>query len=242
VGGTCAEATVRDQSLALLSSGEAIVVRITAVEEAEQSGKRVVHNPCLSGGTLEVFLEPSVPPPLVLLVGDAPIAKALQSIGAALHYCVQLYDGEIPPDTAALVVASHGRHEEEALAAAVEAEVPYIGLVASARRGRAVLDRLNVSESGKAQIHTPAGLDIGAGTSEEVALSILAEIVAARPRQAPRQIRRTAPLAATDPVCGMTVFSGDDALQLEHDGRTVWFCGRGCREAFAADPGAFSAR
>ena len=244
VGGTCAEATVREQSLALLGSGEAIVVRITPVEEPEQPGKRVVHNPCLSGGTLEVFLEPSVPPPLVLLVGDAPIAKALQSIGAALHYCVQVYDGDIPSDTAALVVASHGRHEEEALAAAVEAGVPYVGLVASARRGRAVLDRLAITESYKAQIHTPAGLDIGARTSEEVALSILAEIVAAKPRQVQPLSLQPAPIAthpATDPVCGMTVFPGDDALHLEHDGRTVWFCGRGCREAFAAHPGASSA-
>jgi len=244
VGGTCAEATVREQSLALLASGEAVVLRITPVAEPGQPGKRVVHNPCLSGGTLEVFLEPSVPPPLVLLVGDAPIAKALQSIGAALHYSVQLYDGDIPPDAAALVVASHGRHEEEALAAAIDAGVPYIGLVASVRRGRAVVDRLAVSESGKAQIHTPAGLDIGASTSEEVALSILAEIVAAKPRQVrPPSLPSTtiADRPATDPVCGMAVLPGDDAPRLEHDGHTVWFCGRGCKEAFAAHPDAYPA-
>jgi xanthine dehydrogenase accessory factor len=242
VGGTCAEATVRDQSLALLASGEALVLRITPVEEADQPGKRVVHNPCLSGGTLEVFLEPSVPPPLVLVVGDAPIAKALQSIGAALGYCVQVYAGDIAPDTAAMVVASHGRDEEEALAAAIEAGVPYIGLVASARRGRAVLDHLRVTEPCKAQIHTPAGLDIGATTSEEVALSILAEMVAARPRQEPARSLQTATITAhpvLDPVCGMTVFPGDGALQLDHDGRTVWFCGRGCRDAFAANPAAY---
>jgi xanthine dehydrogenase accessory factor len=244
VGGTCAESTVRDQSLALLASGEAIIVRITPEEEADQLGKRVVHNPCLSGGTLEVFLEPSLPPPLVLLVGDAPIAKAVQSIGTALHYCIQMYDGDIPPDTAAFVVASHGRHEEDALVAAVAAGVPYIGLVASARRGRAVLDRIAVGDSGKEQIHTPAGLDIGARTSEEVALSILAEIVAAKPRQARPRSGHTKPIAAhrvTDPVCGMAVLPGDDALHLEYGGRTVWFCGRGCREAFAARPSAYSA-
>jgi xanthine dehydrogenase accessory factor len=241
VGGTCAETTVRDQSLALLATGEALVVRITPTQEADQPGKRVVYNPCLSGGTLEVFLEPSVPVPLVLVVGDAPIAKAIQSIGTALHYSVIIYTGEIPPDTAALVVASHGRGEEEALTAALDARVPYIGLVASARRGRAVLDGLEVSEEGKARIHTPAGLNIGAMTSEEVALSILAEIVTARPRPAPSYRPRSATITApaTDPVCGMTVLPGVDTLHLEEGGRTVWFCGRGCKEAFAAQPAAY---
>jgi xanthine dehydrogenase accessory factor len=155
-----------------------------------------------------------------------------------------MYDGEIPADTAALVVASHGRDEEDALFAALEADVPYVGLVASARRGRAVVDGLAVSDLRKAQIHTPAGLDLGAITSEEVALSILAEIVTARPRavyQAHLQAPTVVALAAIDPVCGMKVFPGDDALHVDHDGRTVWFCGRGCKDAFSAHPAAYPA-
>lgn len=243
VGGTCAETTVREQSLAILRSRETMMLRITPVAEADQPGKRVVHNPCLSGGTLEVFLEPSVPPPLVLLVGHAPIAEALRSIGTALRYDVQGYDGALPDDTAALIVASHGRGEEQALAAALNAGVPYVGLVASAKRGQAVLAGLEVSNELKSLIHTPAGLDLGANTSEEVALAILAEIVASRPRsQPPAASLPTPPVAAdrsTDPVCGMVVFPDHDQLHLEHDGHTVWFCGRGCLDAFAANPAVY---
>lgn len=251
VGGSCAETTVRDQSLALLYSGEAMMLRITPTAEADQAGKRVVHNPCLSGGTLEVFLEPSLPPPLVVVMGHAPIAEALVSLGAALRYGVIGYDGVIPDDTAALVVASHGRGEQQALEAALAADVAYIGLVASAKRGRAVLESLAVSDEAKARIHTPAGLNLGAGTSEEVALSILAEIVECRPRSLPRRAPAGAgttgqggapPVTVTravDPVCAMTIFPGADQPHLEHDGQMVWFCGPGCAEAFAAHPAAY---
>ena len=252
VGGTCAESTVRDRSLALLRSGEATMLRITPVAEGEQPGKQVVHNPCLSGGTLEVFLEPSVPPPLVVVVGHAPIAAALASIGAALGYSVEGYDGEIPDDTAALVVASHGRGEEEALVDALRAQVPYVGLVASRKRGRAVVDALAVSDEAKAGVRTPAGLDLGARTSEEVALAILAEIVASRPCDAPARSVAHPPAGgpaimaarATDPVCGMAVFPERDTPHLvHHDSEngelTEWFCGRGCLEACAANPAAY---
>jgi len=245
VGGTCAEATVRDESLALLRSGETIVLRITPVAEQPQPGKRVVHNPCLSGGTLELFLEPSVPPPLVVVVGSAPIANALLSLGTALRYTVERYTGALPRDTAAVVVASHGRGEEQALSAALAADVPYIALVASARRGRAVLEGLQLTAEEQARVHTPAGLDLGAGTPEEISLSILAQIVATRPRapaHPPAPSGAAPPAGAApagpmaDPVCGMTVRPGEHGLHLEHDGRTVWFCGRGCLEAFAASP------
>jgi xanthine dehydrogenase accessory factor len=80
----------------------------------------------------------------------------------------------------AVVVASHGRDEEDALATALETGVPYVGLVASRKRGKAVVDSLEVSDDDKARVHTPAGLDIGARTPEEIALSILAEIVSTR--------------------------------------------------------------
>jgi xanthine dehydrogenase accessory factor len=242
VGGSCTETTVRNESVALLGSGESVVLRITPVAERPQAGKRVIHNPCLSGGTLEVFLEPSVPPPLVVVVGDAPIANALASLGAALRYSVEPFAGALPPDTAAVVVASHGRGEEQALGAALEAEVPYIALVASTRRGSAVLDGLNLTAEQQGRIHTPAGLDIGAVTAEEISLSILAQIVATRVRspvsRAPSAEGIPVAVPAgptTDPVCGMSVQPGE-GLRLDHGGRTVWFCGRGCLEAFAADP------
>jgi xanthine dehydrogenase accessory factor len=243
VGGTCAEATVRSQALVLLDSGESLLLRITPEPEPDATGKLVVHNPCLSGGTLEVFLEPVVPAPLVFVSGSSPIARALAGLGERLGYAVrELAHGGDLGGAAAVVVASHGRDEEAALVAAVEAGVPYVGLVASRKRGEAVVASLDVCGSKKGRIHTPAGLDIGARTAEEVALSILAEIVASRPKPSGRPVAAEgAPSVAQalDPVCGMTVAMVDSSLQLDHDGERHWFCGSGCLRAFADDPAAY---
>lgn len=245
VGGTCAESTVRSQGLALLDSGESLLLRITPTPEADQPGKLVVHNPCLSGGTLEVFLEPVLPSPLVLVVGDTPIARALGALGAPLGYDVRAFDAAaLAGDAAAaVVVASHGRDEEDALLAALRAGVPYVGLVASRKRGEAVLAGLDCCGSMKGRVHTPAGLDLGARTAPEVALSILAEIVASRPRPSGRTVAddaAPAPTAAVDPVCGMSVAMVEASLHLDHDGVRWWFCGSGCLRAFAADPAAYA--
>jgi xanthine dehydrogenase accessory factor len=240
VGGGCAEATVRQQSLDALPSGETVLLRITPEPEPEQPGKRVVHNPCLSGGTLEIFLEPSLPPPLVHVVGDSPTAHALTALGQVLGYAMAPLEGTPEPDAVALVVASHGKAEEEALRAGLAAGVPYVGLVASRKRGHGVLAALDVSDEQRARVHTPAGLDIGAATAEEVALSILAEIVSCHPRAAdPARPPLAAPRSETDPVCGMAVLAGTEAATATHDGRDVWFCGPGCRTRFLADPDAF---
>jgi xanthine dehydrogenase accessory factor len=245
VGGDCAESTVRAQSLALLDSGESLVLRISPVpEHSVDAGKLSVHNPCLSGGTLEIFLEPQQPAPYVCVVGDTPVARALVAFGPALGYEVSLYSGTIPQDAAAVVIASHGRDETEPLAAALRASVPYVGLVASRKRGEAVLGSIDVCGSMKARVRTPAGLDIGARTSQEIALSILADIVAARPRPSGRTVGddtgSTSTLATgIDPVCNMTVVAIESSLHLDHDGERFWFCGSGCLRAFANDPGAY---
>jgi xanthine dehydrogenase accessory factor len=242
VGGTCAESTVRAQSLALLDSGDTLLLRICPTPEADQPGKLVVHNPCLSGGTLEIFLEPVLPAPLVVVVGDTPIGAALARLGAALGYEMARYGGAMPDDANAVVIASHGRDEEEALRAALDASVPYVGLVASRKRGEAVVASLGADSATTARIRTPAGIDLGARTPEEVALSILAEIVASRPRPSGRSVGESASAAqhvgatATDLVCGMSVAMVDGSLHLDHDGARYWFCGSGCLRAFAAEP------
>ncbi len=243
VGGACAESTVRAQALALLDSGETLLLRITPEPEAPRPGALTVHNPCLSGGTLEVFLEPVIPAPLVVVVGDTPIARALLDLVGPLGHAGASYAGTLPSDAAAVVVATHGRDEEPVLHDALQAEVPYVGLVASRKRGEAVLSSLDVCASMKAQVHTPAGLDIGARTPQEVALSILAEIISTRPRQSGRPVGEGAGSSieesAVDPVCGMSVAMVDASLHLDHEGHRYWFCGSGCLRAFAADPSAY---
>jgi xanthine dehydrogenase accessory factor len=270
VGGHCAEANVVDAARALMEDGGSMLLRITPggggdeQGAADRSGRdasdavRVVHNPCLSGGSLEVYLEAKLPPPLVLVEGTSPIASALHALGAPLGWDLRPFDRPLPEDTAAVVVATHGTGEHAALAAALAAGVPYVALVASRRRGPAVLDALDVPDEARRRVHTPAGLDIGASSPEEVALSILAEVLACGPR---RTRRATAPAAspgraaeadgaadrpagatALDPVWGMRVATDAGTLRLEHEGELVWFCGRGCFDAFVADPARFVAR
>jgi xanthine dehydrogenase accessory factor len=246
VGGACAESTVRAQALALLDSGESLLLRITPEPQDPRPGSLTVHNPCLSGGTLEIFLEPVIPAPLVIVAGDAPIARALLALAGPLGHDGRPYSAPLPGDAAAVVVASHGRDEEGVLVEALRADVPYVGLVASRKRGEAVLAALDLCSSMTARVHTPAGLDIGARTPEEVALSILAEIISTRPRQSGRPVTESsgdgaavAPDSANDPVCGMSVVMVGASLHLDHDGVRYWFCGSGCLRAFAADPSAY---
>jgi xanthine dehydrogenase accessory factor len=248
VGGNCAESTVRAQGLALLDSGETLLLRITPTPEDDQTGKLVVHNPCLSGGTLEIFMEPVLPDPTMIVIGTAPVADALLAIADHLGYHAvrpcHVDDDSLDAamaDAAAVVVASHGRDEEAALSAALRADVAYVGLVASHKRGAAVIASLDFCSGHTSRIHSPAGLDIGARTPGEVALSIMSEIVSLRPRPSGRPVAESEPAteSATDPVCGMSVAMVEASLHLDHDGDRWWFCGSGCLRAFAADPDAY---
>lgn len=260
VGGVCAESTVRLEGLRLLGrepgTGESTLLRITPTDDgtgpvpvsgpAAAEGMVVVGNPCLSGGTLDIFLEAVLPAARMYVFGDAPIARALTTLAQAAGYAVTASadpTGPIPPDTAAVVVASHGRAEESVLAAALLAGVPYVGLVASPRRGAAVLSDVDVAEELRARVHTPAGLNIGARTPLEIAVSVVAEVIAslgavtvtpAPPPPDPRAL--PVPASATDPVCGMSVAAVPASPHTEYGGTTWYFCGPGCQQAFAADP------
>lgn len=238
VGGDCAESTVRLQGIRLLGTGESTLLRITPEAgpgERVEEGVVTVGNPCLSGGALEIFLEAQLPPVLVVVHGDAPVARALVSVGRALGYDVRTEADPLPEDANAVLVASHGRGEDTVLKAAAAAGIDYIGLIASHRRGTAVLDGLQLDAD---VVHTPAGFDIGARTPEEIAVSVYAEMIAARPRE-PGHAFDVEPAEAVDPVCGMNVALTADALRLTHDGRPYHFCGPGCHQAFADDPGRY---
>ena len=137
-----------------------------------------------------------------------------------------------------VVVATHGEYEEPALAAALSTPAPYVGLVASRTRGEAVLACLaqqGLDAEALARVRFPAGLDIQARDGGEIAVSILAEIIQVR-RALPEVGVAAASEDAIDPVCGMTVTVQDAKLTHDHDGRTYYFCGGGCRTRFAAGP------
>lgn len=254
VGGACAESSVRLQALSVLETGEPVLLRILpeGAEGAPAEGAVEVSNPCLSGGALEIFLEPRLPPPRIAVVGETPIGFALAELGRGAGFDVDLSAGAPEPapdpDDAAVVVASHGRGEEQALADALRAGVPYVGLVASRRRGAAVREELRargVPAEALGRLRTPAGLEIGARTPEEIAIAILAEAISMRRSAAPPEPRAASapdvPQQAVDPVCGMTVAVSDATPSLEHEGRRVWFCREGCLRAFEQDPSRYVA-
>lgn len=245
VGGQCAESSVRQAALDVMDSGESLLLRILPEGDEvfpETPGARTVVNPCLSGGAIELFLSPHLPPRRLVVIGRTPIADAVLELAASMGFrgvpaddVPSGFDGVI-----ALIVSSHGRSEGEAIRAALDAGVGFIGLVASARRGSAVLGELGLDPAERARVRTPVGLDIGARTAGEIALSILAAVVKAVRLDglvaAPRGERAaaTSPATAVDPICGMTVVAAPPTASLEVDGVISWFCNPGCLEQFAA--------
>jgi xanthine dehydrogenase accessory factor len=248
VGGTCAEQSVRLHALRALETGEALLLRILPGdgEAPAAEGAVTVQNPCLSGGSLEIFLEPMLASPRVLVVGETPIASAVARMGTELDLDMVVVAGaDVEPaaDDLALVVAAHGRDELNALRRGLEAGLPYVGLVASRVRGSAVVAELHaegLAEERLARLETPAGLDLGARTPEEIALSILARIVAVRRGEQTLSVRVVAPApapasepaTAIDPVCGMAVAAVAQTPHVDHESRRIYFCCDGCRSTW----------
>ena len=242
VGGSCAEHSVRAYALKAMESGDAQLLRIlpfTGEGDADPAGSEVardegavtVQNPCLSGGAIEVFLEPVLPAPRVLVVGETPIAGALLRIGAELGLDIVRAEGEEvepSPRDLAVVVAAHGEGELRALRRGLESGLPYVGLVASGKRGDGVIGELRgdgLSKELVERLDVPAGLTIGAREPAEIAISILAKIVAVH------RFERSS-VTAVDPICGMTVAAVASTPSVERDGETYFFCCEGCKAEF----------
>lgn len=179
VGGVCAETSVRAAALEALVQGDALLLRVLppgSEKFPETPGAQVVVNPCLSGGAIEIFLRPVLPRPLL------GVAGAATPIGAAVEELAAFLDFETTPPMAyagasVVVVAGLGRDDEQAIRAALDAGVPLISLIASHRRSAAVLDSLGLTDEERGRVRSHAGIDIGARTHKEIALSVLAEIV-----------------------------------------------------------------
>jgi xanthine dehydrogenase accessory factor len=236
VGGQCAQNSVRKAALGALQAGESVLLRVLPdgdVHFPEAPGACVVVNPCLSGGSLEIFLTPQLPAPLIRVYGATPIVDALIQLCTVLGYDARR-ETELA-DTTAVVIASHGGPEAEIIRAALDNGVRYIGLVASKVRGASILNELDLSEEQRARVHTPVGLPIGAKTPPEIAVSIAAELIAGiRGGGLGSAVSAEAgPREAVDPVCGMTVTIGPATEHLRLGDADHWFCGPGCRAAFA---------
>jgi xanthine dehydrogenase accessory factor len=149
-----------------------------------------------------------------------------------------------------VVVATQGHDDEDMIKSAAEARPAYLGLVASRRRGEALLGYLaeqGVPGDQLDRVRVPAGLDLGETTHEEIAVAILAELVQLRasgalpdmPATRRAELEFAAAAEAIDPVCGMTVTADASGKPLEHAGVTYYFCCAGCRRTFEENPDAY---
>jgi xanthine dehydrogenase accessory factor len=221
------------EALRALADGEPRLVRIGPQGTTAEEGDVIVaESSCSSEGTVEVLVEPHLPKPLLAVVGDSPAGRTLRELAATIGWRVA---SELADGADAVVVASMGHGDEEALAAGIAGGAGYVGLVASARRAQAVVAELRargLDEEALARIRSPAGLDLGPSSQEEIAVAILAELVAWRHTSgvSPAEVVDE----AIDPICGMTVSTASARETVVRDGTTYYFCGPGCRRRFEA--------
>jgi len=284
VGGSCAQPVVVREALRALVDGQPRLLRLSKDVPAEgRRGDGIVElvMTCHSGGTLEIYVEPHLPAPVLWVAGTTPIAGALAELGSAAGWRVSVFDpiadpaafpsaervivgSEIgatdPTANPAIVIATQGVWDEEAVAAALARNAAYVGLVASPTRAAVVRawlrDEGGIPEERLAALRAPAGLDLGAETAEEIALSILAELVQVRRGTAafvaspgPATLAGEVPVPSLepvvddivllDPVCGMTVDRVHARHLAEHDGVVYAFCSIGCRTSFIREPTAY---
>jgi xanthine dehydrogenase accessory factor len=250
VGGSCTQPTVVAEALRAISEGAPRLVALDPDPAAyRRPGVTVFAMTCHSGGSVEIHIQPVVPPPCLAVFGASPIARALVRLGHAMGYQVHVAD---PAATAAdfpeaqtvtadptlppggrgplfAVVATQGEWDEDALRAALALQPAYLGVVASTRR----FATMRAAIATEQKINNPAGLDLGASQPEEIALSILAEIVKQRRAAVAPAVEAA---EARDPVCGMAVHPRDGTPRAEHQGHTHFFCCGGCRQKFVAHP------
>jgi xanthine dehydrogenase accessory factor len=255
IGGACAEPVVIRAAQQVIAEGVPRLLLLGTPEQfgaAVPDGITVVPISCQSEGALEVYIEPVLPVPHLVVVGRSPMAHTLTELATALGWRTALIDS---PDFSAsdadersmVVVATQGHGDEEAVEQAVAARPAYLGLVGSHRRGAAVLGYLadrGVPADQLDRVRVPAGLDLGRTSHREIAVAVLAELVQLRASGAlatgpDRSAVAAAPAEAVDPVCGMTVAAASSSYPLEHQGVTYYFCRAGCRREFEQDPAAY---
>ena len=268
LGGSCIQPTVVREAKRALADGRPRLVALAPEPELERRpGVAVFPMTCHSGGTVEIYLEPVLPSPRLVVFGASPTARAVVKVGKAMGYSVVAIDPAAEPAmfpeadrvlnspemlepkaSAFAVVSTMGEGDEEAIRSALALSPVYLGVVASKRRFaqmRQTLLAQGVTAGQLDTIHSPAGLDIGARTPEEIALSVLAQIVEERraAESAATKSPETEPVArdAIDPICGMTVEIASARHTVEYEGRTWYFCCGGCRQKFLAEPERFAA-
>lgn len=277
LGGACIEPNVRREAVESLEDGRPRLVifapggRAVRPEAGSHPDTVVYPMTCHSGGTVEIYVEPQLPAPTLALFGESPVNRALASMAGVAGYAVRVVGADEAGEAAEAVgspeasgtvedggaplfavVATMGEWDEAAAEQALEAGAAYVGLVSSPRRAaeiRRVLRERGTEEASLDRLVSPAGLDLGAESPAEIAVSILAELIGLRrrggevagPELEAAESRAAPPATAIDPVCGMTVEVERAHHAYEHAGTVYYFCCPRCRERFSGDPDRFVA-
>jgi xanthine dehydrogenase accessory factor len=263
IGGGCAQPAVIKEALKALKDGRPRLVRISP-SSSQEEGIVAYNMTCHSGGTLDVYIEPVLPKPHILILGRSPVGRTLATLGKAINYSVSVAapqaDRASYPDAdqvqadldlsrvrigpgTFIVVSTQGECDEEAIEQALKTNASYVAFVASKVKAAKVLQSVGkrgISAERLNQVRAPAGLNIQAGSEEEIAVSILAEIVQLSRSQTIEQNEIAASLEqkeeARDPICGMTVGIRKTKYKSEFDGKPFYFCCGGCKQTFDQQP------
>ena len=268
IGGGCAQPVVVKEALKALVDGRPKLVRISPSESNPEEGTVDYTMTCHSGGALDIYLEPVLPKPRILILGRSPVAQFLAQLGNTIGYSVavvasdtategftgvemieshdfNLENARITSETF-VVVSTQGEGDEDALEQALKTNAAYIAFVASKTKASKVMDYLRgqgIQPEKVSHVRAPAGLNIGAKTPEEIAVSVLAEIIQLRASTAKTSLQPQASAAlpvinqeAKDLVCGMTVNTSKAKYQTEYQGKVFYFCCAGCKQTFEKSP------
>jgi xanthine dehydrogenase accessory factor len=257
IGGACAEPVVIREAQRVIEGRQPRLIMLGAPDQFGElpEGMMFVQMSCQSEGALELFIEPVLSSPQLLVVGRSPMATTLVDLATALGWRAGLIDSADFTTAgvdarSVVVIATQGHGDEEAVEQAVAGRPAFVGLVASRKRGEAVLGYLadrGVSKELLDQVQVPVGLDLGHTSHPEIAVAVLAELVQLRangalnPQPAEEPASHTVAVAmptgtAIDLVCGMTVPADRTSRPFQYEGETYYFCCPGCRVAFEKDP------
>jgi xanthine dehydrogenase accessory factor len=268
IGGGCVLPIVLKEVSESLLDGKPRLVRVSpSPTDVTVSGMKSYKMTCYSGGTVDLYIEPILPKPHLIILGKSIIGRALMKIAKAADYRITVVTSDAAPFAEAdnvqtssdlnkinfnastfLVVATQGDNDEQALQMALSVNCRYVSFITSRKKKESVyqnLKQLGLTEAQLSVIRAPAGLDIHAKTPEEVAISILAEVIQVfRTQEVPKNLfekPKTKPQMVTNPVCGMPISAGMAKHTLERDGQMVYFCCDGCKIKFDEDPDKYMA-
>lgn len=261
IGGSCAQPVVVREAMRVLREGaDPYLLRLGSSDVDKTMARRDVRTfpmTCTSGGTLDIYMEPHLPQPRLVLVGNSPVIVTLRQLAPMLNFAITQIEhadlSQIPLDEHTYVlVATHGQYDEDVLEQVLPSAAAYVGMIGSHKRAeecRSYLRAADIAEEYIARLRSPAGIDIGAITPEEIAASILAELVqvhrrksqqretvAEKQSEAREHAMSAVSVTAIDPVCGMTVEIANTRQHCSYEGQDFYFCCAACKRLFERNP------